>query len=131
MLELSMVLGVGFGVMGIGLFELTGFGSSLEQPTVSEQTIKSAPNNSAPVFFPQVMDLRDSEILFSAILLAELKQLIRVMVGHLLLLSSASDSAGGVPSGRALILLGLGRGSAAEVVERETRRACCDTFDVA
>jgi hypothetical protein len=68
------------------------------QPTVSEQTIKSAPNNSAPVFFPQVMDLRDSEILFSAIFLtailfAELKQLIRVMVGHLLLLSSASDSA--------------------------------------
>jgi hypothetical protein len=39
------------------------------------------------------MDLRDSEIrdvaiLFSAILLAEPKQLIRVMVGHLLLLSS-------------------------------------------
>jgi hypothetical protein len=49
------------------------------------------------------MDLRDSEILLtaimfsaiflSAILLAELKQLIRVMVGHLLLLSSASDDA--------------------------------------
>ncbi|MGD0758953.1 MAG: hypothetical protein ABR921_08615 [Candidatus Sulfotelmatobacter sp.] len=80
------------------MFELTGFGSSLVQPTVSEQTIKSAPNKSAPVFFPHVMDLRDSEfrdvaVFLSAILLAELKQLIRVMVGHLLLLSSASDNA--------------------------------------
>jgi hypothetical protein len=116
------------------LFELTGFGASLVQPTVNEQTIKSAPNRSAPAFFPQVMDLRDSEILFSAILfsailLAELKQLIRVMVGHLLLLSSASDDAQGVPSGRALILLGLARGSAAEVVEGETRRGRYDTFN--
>jgi hypothetical protein len=110
------------------LFELTGFGASLVQPTVNEQTIKSAPNRSAPAFFPQVMDLRDSEILFSAILLAELKQLIRIMVGHLLLLSSASDNAQGVPTGRALILLGLARASTAEVVEGETRRGCPDTL---
>jgi hypothetical protein len=40
-----------------------------------------------------VIDLRDSAIFFTAILLAELKQLIRVMVSHLLLQSSASDNA--------------------------------------
>src|ERR1700678_430163 len=131
-----MVLGVGFWVTGIGSLELTGFGLSLVQPTVSEQTIRSAPNKSAPVFFPHVIDLRDSEIFLSAIflsaiLLAELKQLIRVMVGHLLLLSSATNNASGVPTGRPLILLGLRCVTAAGIVERETRRGCCDTFEAA
>ncbi|HLW86260.1 MAG TPA: hypothetical protein VKR60_13665 [Candidatus Sulfotelmatobacter sp.] len=87
MLEL-VVLEIGFWVAGIWLFELAGFGFSLEQPTVSEQTIKSAANKSAPVFFPHVTQLQDSATFFT-----ELKRLVRVMVGHLLLLSSASDSA--------------------------------------
>jgi hypothetical protein len=42
------------GVTGVGLLELTGFGLSLEQPTVTEQTISTAAKISAPVFLPQV-----------------------------------------------------------------------------
>jgi hypothetical protein len=36
--------------------ELTGFGLSLEQPTVTEQTINTAAKMSAPVFLPQATD---------------------------------------------------------------------------
>src|SRR5580692_61693 len=43
------------GVTGIGLLELTGFGVSLEQPTVTEQTISTAAKISAPVLLPQVV----------------------------------------------------------------------------
>ena len=43
------------GATGVGLLELTGFGLSLEQPTVTEQTISTAAKISAPVFLLQVV----------------------------------------------------------------------------
>jgi hypothetical protein len=63
------------GATGIWLLELTGFGLSLEQPTVTEQTISTAAKINALVFLLQVME-RVSAKLRNA--------LMRVMVGHLL-----------------------------------------------
>src|SRR6266568_8335575 len=64
--------GLGVCVTGIWLLELTGFGLSLEQPTVTEQMIKTAANTRAPVCLPQDTELRVSAMLRSV--------LIRVMV---------------------------------------------------
>src|ERR1039457_3334363 len=59
-------------VTGIWLLELTGFGLSLEQPTVTEQTIRTAAKISAlvflsEVFVPQVCLPQDKELV-SAVL---------------------------------------------------------------
>jgi hypothetical protein len=45
-----------------------GFGLSLEQPTVTEQTISTAAKISAPVFLPQAMELRFSAVLRIALM---------------------------------------------------------------
>jgi len=72
--------GAGFWVAG-GWLTVTGCGFSLEQPTAIEQTINSAAKTSA---LAVLLDLIESWV--DAKLLAKL---MRVMVGHLLLLSSA------------------------------------------
>src|ERR1700758_2045061 len=66
-------------VTGICSFELTGFGLSLEQPTVTEQRIRIPAKTRAPAFLPQVRQL---------VSFVERIALIRVMFGHLLLTSS-------------------------------------------
>ena len=68
-----------------------------------EQTINSAAKSSAlAVYLFSVIELRVDAKLF-----ARLK---RVMFGHLLLLSSAKESAGRGPRAGVLILRGLGSG---------------------
>jgi hypothetical protein len=62
-----------------------GFGLSLEHPTATEQTIRRAAKVSVLVlskfFLPQLTEFRVDGV--------ERNKLIRVMIGHLLLLSSA------------------------------------------
>ena len=78
---------------------------SPEQPTLSEQTSKSAAKINAPTLLPHTMERQDS-----AVLRIEAKRLKCAMVGHLLLLSSARDSAGDGPGALTLISRRLGRG---------------------
>ena len=53
---------------GTGLLEPMGFGLSLEQPTVTEQTMSTAAKISAPVFLPQATELRFSAVLRIALM---------------------------------------------------------------
>jgi hypothetical protein len=99
-------------VTGIGLLELTGFGLSLEQPTVTEQTISTAAKTSALVFLPQVME-RVSAMVRNA--------LMRVMFGHLLPASGILGNARQAPRMGALISRGLEKGALKQAVGRGTR----------
>src|SRR5579864_532149 len=94
---------IGLCVTGIWLVEVAGLGFSLEHPTASEQTIRSAAKSSAPPVFSKFLVPHATESRVDAILL----KLKRAMVGHLLLLSSAGGSAQRWPSCSALILQGL------------------------
>ena len=76
---------------GIWLLELTGFGLSLEQPTVTEQTIRTAAKTRALVFLPQVMKLRVSAMLRIA--------LMRVMVVASCRVAATWDNAQGAAIG--------------------------------
>jgi hypothetical protein len=77
-----------------------GFGLSLEQPTVTEQMIRTAVKTAMLPCLPQVTELRVSAMLRRA--------LMRVMAGGLLPGLGDLSHAAGVPCGRALILRGLG-----------------------
>jgi len=123
---LVVVIAVAFCVTGGWLVEVAGFGLSLEHPTANEQTIKSAAKSSALVVFSRFFLPHATESRVDAILLVELK-LMRVMVGHLLLLSSAVESAQRGPTGGALILQGLQRCKEGAPVNRQTRRGWGDT----
>jgi hypothetical protein len=83
--------GVG-GVIGDSWVEVTGLGFSLEQPTTNEQAIKSAAKTSALVVSRFKFDLSlATELTVDGMVRNGVAQnsLIRVMVGHLLLRSSA------------------------------------------
>jgi hypothetical protein len=85
--ELVVMGGVSWAI-GDSLVELAGLGLSLEHPTATEQAIRSAAKISVLVlsrffwkfFLPQATELKVDG--------AVRNRLIRVMVGHLLLLSS-------------------------------------------
>jgi hypothetical protein len=103
--------GEGAGVVADWLSVLAGLGLSLKHPTPIEQTSKSAANTSVLVVLsklvlPQTSELRIAGLVRDALLL---NRLMRVMVGHLLLLSSTGEIAGRWPNGEVLILLGLER----------------------
>jgi hypothetical protein len=68
--------------------ELSGLGFSLEHPTANEQTIKSAANTSVLVFLSKLILSQATESRVAGVLrsVAVRNRLIRVMVGHLLLL---------------------------------------------
>ena len=85
---------------GIWVLELTGFGLSLEQPTVTEQMIRTAAKTAMLPCLPQVTELRVSAMLRRA--------LMRVMGGGLLPGLGALSNAAGVPCAGVLIWRGLG-----------------------
>jgi hypothetical protein len=79
-------------VIGDSLVEVAGLGFSLEQPTANEQAIKSAAKTSALVVSRFKSDLSlAKELTVDGVVRNGVAQnsLIRVMVGHLLLRSSA------------------------------------------
>jgi hypothetical protein len=82
-------IGLGDCVTGIWLFEVTGFGLSLEQPTVTEQMIRTAAKTAMLACLPQVTELRVSAMLRRA--------LMRVMAGCLLPGLGALSNARGKP----------------------------------
>src|ERR1700685_3157065 len=97
------------GGTGIGLLELTGFGLSLEQPTVTEQTISTAAKMSALVFLPQVLALRVLEPQATDSVFAMVRSaLVRVIVVASCRRSGTSKNALGVPREIALIWWELG-----------------------
>jgi hypothetical protein len=70
------VSGRGWGT-AIGLLELTGFGLSLEQPTVTEQTMSTAAKIKVLVFLPQIVScLPQATELVSAMLRTALMRVI-------------------------------------------------------
>jgi hypothetical protein len=105
---LGIVIAVVFCVAGVSLVEVAGLGLSLEHPTAIEQTIKSAAKSSALAVFSKFFLPHVTESQVDAILLTELK-LKCAMIGHLLLLSSARESARSGPAGGVLILQELRR----------------------
>jgi len=73
---------------------------------------------------PQVTDSQVDGVVRNGVVR---NRLMRVMVGHLLLLSSAGDSAWGRPVAWELILLGLERGEMDAAVVRQTLCGAWDT----
>src|ERR1700686_64166 len=106
-------------VTGIWLVELTGFGLSLEQPTVTEQTISTAAKISALVFLPQVMEQVSAKLR---------NALMRVMVGHLLPTSGILGNARRAPRKAVLIWRGLQRWAVTGCVGRGTLCGSGDTL---
>ena len=80
------------------MLELTGFGLSLEQPTVTEQMMSTAAKTSVLAFLPQVR---------KSLCFIERNALMRVMVVASCRLAAHWRNATGGPSGEALIRRGL------------------------
>jgi len=61
------VTAVGFGIGVMGLLELTSLGLSLEQPTVTEQTIRITAKRRALAFLLHAMELQVPAILLTGL----------------------------------------------------------------
>src|ERR1035438_3392438 len=116
------------------LLELSVFGFSLEHPTANEQIIRSAANTSvlallAKLVVPQLILPHATESGVAGVLrtVAVRNRLIRVMVGHLLLLSSAGESARRRPTVGMMILRGLEECEMPVIVVRQTLCGARDT----
>jgi len=115
---LIAVGGVGW-TIGDWLLAVSVFGFSLEHPTANEQTIKIAANTSGlavvpRLIFPHAIESKIAGVRRFGVLSTNVlrtgvarNRLIRVTVGHLLLLSSDNETARRRPRAAALILRGL------------------------